>query len=331
MTPKPALRPARLRSGDAIGVVSPGAPVAATTPRRLRRGLDELVRRGFRVRVGEHAAARATPEEKLSDLHSMFADDEVRAIICTIGGSDSHQLLDRLDFDLVAARPKLFVGYSDITALHAAIWSLTGLAVVQGPALLPQWGEFGGIDDYSWESWERTLMRSEPAGEVAVSPVWFYERLQYDSEDDRPRRREPNAGPRVVRDGAGEGPIVAAHLSTLLLLAGTEWWPDLAGALLCLEASEDEPGWWVERSLHHLRHLGVWERVAGVAFGRFHPESVIAAELLDRFLLEATRGSDFPIAVDFDFGHTDPMCCLPWGVRARLEGTRLTLIEPAVA
>ena len=163
-----------------------------------------------------------------------------------------------------------------------------------------------------------------------MSPQWWYERLVFDEEDDRPKRREPNPGPRVVRGGAGEGPVVAANLCTLLLLAGTPWWPDLDGALLCLETAEEEQAWWAERSLHHLRHLGVWERVAAVAFGRCHPDSQIEDAWLDEALREATRGTPVPIAAGFDFGHTDPLCCLPWGVRGRLEGARLPLLEPAV-
>jgi len=136
-----------------------------------------------------------------------------------------------------------------------------------------------------------------------------------------------------VRAGVAEGPLAPANLSTLLLLAGTRWWPRLDGAILCIEAAEEEQAWWVERSLHHLRHLGVWERAAGVAVGRCHPASELAPDDLDRMLLAATRGTDLPAAVDFDFGHTEPHCTLPWGVRARLDADApsLALLEAAVA
>jgi muramoyltetrapeptide carboxypeptidase len=325
------IRPPALRPGDVVGIVSPSALTAAHVPRRLSRGLAELERRGFRVRMAEHAAdAAARRADKVADLHAMFASEDVRAVVCTTGGASSHQLLEDLDFELIAANPKVFVGYSDITALHAAIWARTRLAVVQGPALLQQWAEFGGIDDYAWSSWERTLMRAEPAGEIAASAHWWYERLEYDKEDDRPRRREPNRGPRVVRAGAAEGPLVATNLCTLLLLVGTEWWPDLDGTILCLETAEEEQAWWIERSLHHLRHLGVWSKVAGVAFARCHPDSQLPEARLDEILLDATRGAAVPIAAGFDFGHTDPLACMPWGVRARLDGARLELLEAAV-
>src|SRR5439155_22979524 len=118
----PALRP-----GDTVGIVAPSSATGARVPRRFERGVAELERRGFGVRVGEHARdLEATNDAKLADLHALFADDEVRAIVCTIGGYNSHQLLEQLDFDLIAANPKVFCGYSDITALNAAIHARTG-------------------------------------------------------------------------------------------------------------------------------------------------------------------------------------------------------------
>lgn len=329
------IRPPALEPGDLIGIVSPASPVASLVPRRFARGVTELERRGFRVAVGEHALTRdrhtaGTIEQRLADLHAFFADREVRAILCTIGGFNSHQLIEGLDFDLIAANQKLFVGYSDITALHAAIWGRTGLAVVLGPMLLTQWAEFGGMHQYTWRHFERTLIQGE-AGPVEPAAAWTDERTEWDERDDRPRVMELNPGPRVLREGAGEGPIVAGNMSTLVLLAGTPWFPDLTGALLCLE--EDYLGTppVVDRYLTQLRQLGVLERAAGLAIGRFQPESGIDDDALDTIVLRATRGLDLPVAAGFDFGHTDPMCCLPWGVRGRLDGTRLELLEPAVA
>ena len=105
------------------------------------------------------------------------------------------------------------------------------------------------------------------------------------------------------------------------------------GAILALEAAEEEIAWWVERSLHQLRQMGVYERAAGIAFGRTNPASELPAEELDRILVDATRGTELPIVVDLDFGHTAPEATLPWGVRAELDAdaASLALVEPAVA
>jgi len=330
------IRPPALRPGDTVGIVAPSSPTAAHVSRRLARGVAELERRGFRVRLGDNVDnPRPTVAEKLADLHALFGDPDVRGVVCTIGGYDSHQLLEQLDFELIATNPKVFSGYSDITALQAALWVRTGLVTFMGPMLLTDWAEFGGIPDYTWTEWEATVMRAEPRDEICVASGWTAEMTRWDEADDRPRVHEPNPGPRALRGGVAKGPLVPANLCTLLLFAGTPLWPDLDGAILGLELAEEEQAWWAERSLHQLRHLGVWERAAGLAFGRCNPVSATPPDELDRMLLEATRGSGFPIAVDFDFGHTEPHCTLPWGVRARLDADArpptLSLLEPAVA
>ena len=265
----------------------------------------------------------------------MFADPEVRAIVCTIGGYNANQLLELLDYELIAANPKLFVGYSDITALHGAIHARTGLATMIGPALLPQFGEHGGVHDYTWDAFERVATRALPAGVFRQPESWYPERLWWDEQDDRARIAEPAAPWRTVRAGRAEGPIVAGNVNTLLLLNGTPWSPSLDGALLCLEDDEDygKP-WMVERQLFQLRQLGAFDRAAGLAYGRIHPEAGFESETwIDEILLRATAGTDFPVAAGLDFSHTDPLLTLPWGVRARLDAgdeVTLELLEPAV-
>jgi muramoyltetrapeptide carboxypeptidase len=223
-----AVLPRRLEPGDLVGVVSPSSAVAALVPRRFERGVAELERRGFRVRVGEHARSKTgwtagRAPDRVADLHAMFADPEVRAVICTIGGFNANQLFELLDFDLIAANPKLFIGFSDITGLHGAIHACTGLPTLIGPALLPQWGEYGGLHDYTWSAFERVAMRAESAGVFRQPDVWYPERLWWDEHDDRLRTAEPAPPWRVVRAGRAEGPIVAGNVNTLLLLNGTPW------------------------------------------------------------------------------------------------------------
>jgi muramoyltetrapeptide carboxypeptidase len=332
------IRPRRLKPGDAIGLTSLASPVAAQRPRRFARGVAELERRGFSVRVAPHATAArghvaGTVAERLADLHALVADEAVTAIMSVIGGYNSNDVLEQLDYDLVAANPKIFVGYSDLTAVQTAIWQRVGLSTMYGPALLPQFGEYGGVHDYTWASFTRTLMEAEPAGELTPSPEWTAEVLLWDKEDDRSRVMRPNQGPRVVRVGSGEGWLAPTNLTTLLALAGTPFWPELAGAVLCIEADEEETAATVARRLRHLRQIGVFVRINALVVGRMPPAVGLAAADLDRLLLEATADTPFPIAVDFDFGHTDPMFVLPWGLRASLDArgaARLILLEAAV-
>jgi len=166
--------PPRLERGDLVGIVSPSSAVAAGVPRRFERGVAELERRGFRVRVGEHARLQTgwtagTASERAADLHAMFGDPEVRAIVCTIGGYNANQLLELLDYELIAANPTIFVGFSDITALHGAIHARTGLATMLGPALLPQFGELGGVDEYTWQAFERVRDARRAGGRLPAA------------------------------------------------------------------------------------------------------------------------------------------------------------------
>jgi hypothetical protein len=121
-----SVRPPALTRGDTIAVVSPSWCGPAELPAAYRRGLQALRGQGFEPQVMAHAEGRrgwvsGTPEERVADLHAGFADPQVRAVLCTIGGLHSAQLVPLLDYELIAANPKVFCGYSDITSLHLAI------------------------------------------------------------------------------------------------------------------------------------------------------------------------------------------------------------------
>jgi len=334
------LKPAALVEGDILGIVSPSAPAAGYCPRRFERSLANLTALGFTVLVGEHATARhghtaGTIEERVVDLHRMFRDDHIKGVIATVGGLNSNQLLDELDYDLLKRHPKILMGYSDITALLLAVHTMTGLVTFMGPALLPQFGEVGGLHPYARKWLRRVLMSDKAPLTLEPSRLTIYEELRWDVDDTRPRREERHPGPRIVRPGLAEGPIIAGNLSTLLILAGTPYLPSLQGAILCIEEDETEAPDVIDRYLIQLRQMGVLAEIAALLVGRFNPAVGFGeGRLLDEVLLAATRGLDVPIAVDFDFGHTDPMFILPNGVLARADfsrrAPRLQLLESAV-
>ena len=144
------MKAARLRPGDTIGIVSPSWGGPAAYPHRLDNGVSFLKSQGYRVRVATHARDSAgfvsgTPEARVSDIHELFADPAVTAIVASIGGDHSCHLLPHLDFDLIRENPKIFMGYSDITVLNVAIWQRTGLVTFNGPALMTDFAEFVAI------------------------------------------------------------------------------------------------------------------------------------------------------------------------------------------
>lgn len=296
---------------------------------------------GFRVRVAENARAigghtAGTVEQRLDDLHAMFADDAVRAIVCSIGGYNSNQLLDGLDYDLIRENPKILLGYSDPTFLLLGIHAVTGLATFHGPCVMVQFGEYGGLHPYTERWFRAVLMNAEPPGELHPSGLRIHERLEWDRDDTRPRHEERHARPRTLRTGMAEGRIVAGNLTTLTSLAGTRYLPDLQNAILCIEVSEEEPAAWADRDLTHLRLMGVFEEISALVVGRTHPGSGFSAEdPLERLLLDATEDRDLPLALGFDFGHTDPMFTLPIGPNAIADfgggAPRLELTQGAVS
>ena len=321
------IQPPPLKEDDTIGVISPASPVPALRPERFERGISTLEEMGFRVLVGKNARAiyghtAGTIDQRVADLHSMFADESVRAIICSIGGYNSNQLLGRLDYGLIGSNPKILVGYSDPTFLLLGIHTLTNLVTFLGPTVMPQFGEKGGLHPYTEHWFRKVLMNPDPAGELYPSGVQINEYLEWDRDDTRPRQEASHDGPKTLKPGRAEGHIVAGHLGTLLALVGTPYFPDLEGAILCVEVSDEETLPWVDRQLSQLRLMGAFEKIAALVVGRFHPASGFTDEDSPEKLLEsATAGYDLPVALGFDFGHTDPMFTLPIGVRATVDFT----------
>ena len=235
-----------LRKGDHIGLVSPWWGGAAAFPHRVERGVAQLESLGFRVKLGRFALSERgyvsdTARHRVGDLHDMFRDPEVRLILAAIGGDHSCHLLPLLDFDLIAAHPTLFMGFSDITVLNVAIWQRTGLVTFNGPALLTDFAEHPQMFGYTRSSFLRTACDPDPVGIVAPSPWWTEELLDWEQQQDleRPRRREPSAGWTWLQGEVGEGVLIGGCLESLQHLRGTPYWPRWDDAILFFETSED--------------------------------------------------------------------------------------------
>ena len=332
--------PKRLQKGDTIGIISPASPFPAWFPRRFARAIFNLESKGYKVKLGGHVRDKlghkaGRKETRLSDLHSMFEDSTVRLVMTSLGGYNSNELIGDIDYEMIRQNPKGLVGYSDITALHLAIYSKTGLGGIYGPHLMSQFGEYPDILPYTLKSFETVVGRAEPPGQVVPSDVWTEERLEYDSEDDRPRRMQQATGWRMLKPGEARGRLVGGEITTLVIQTGTEYMPSMDGAIFFWEDYGSSLAW-VDRFLANLRTKGAYERIAGMLVGRnrtagFEPTSTGYG--LDNIILESTKGYDFPVMVNMDFGHTDPIMTLPIGIRAtmRAESQYLSLDEPAVS
>ncbi len=310
------IRPPRLRPGDTLGIVSPSASVRGERD-RVERGLEVLASLGFRPRLGRHAwdewhGLAGRHEDRAADLNRMFADPEVAGIIATEGGSGCLPIVDALDYAAIRRSPKVFCGISDLTILLNAITFRTGVVTFHGPDVA--WG-FGSPNpgEVSLEvaAFRAVTMAAEPAG---LLPTW-------------------SGPPRVLRPGEGRGPLAGGNLTCLGHLAGTPYFPDLAGAALVLEGYGLKTAA-VRRWLHTLRLGGHLARLAGLALGTwdacFEGEADPQATLTD-LVLETTRGTEYPIIQVGEVGHNTANVTLPLGCRARISEAGIALEEPAVS
>lgn len=327
------IKPPRLRRDATLGVVSLSAPVAADCPRRFERGCQALRDLGYRLKVPEATRAKhrymaGSVESRVRALVELWEDDEVDAIISTIGGSCTHQLLEHLPFERFRDKPKVFIGYSDTTTLHLALQVEAGLVSFYGPAVMPQLGEHGGPSEYTRRELERAI-HGPGLGEVSESAGWIEERLAWETADDRPRMLVHGSSRRCLRAGSAQGRLIVANAGCLLLLAGTRYFPDLHDAVLILEEDETESPDTIDRFFTQLRHLGVFERIAALGVGRFPKDVELDDETLDEIIERSVGPRSLPILVGLEVGHVDPITTLPIGIRARLDASerRLTLLE----
>ncbi len=337
--PATILAPA-VKPGDTIGVVSPSWFGGEALLPRARRGIAQLERLGFRVRIADHAFNNRghvsdTAENRAADLHSMFADPETAAILATIGGDHSCHLLPLIDWTLIREHPKVFMGFSDMTVLNVAIWSQTGLVTFNGPGLLTDWAEFPEMPAFARESALRAIGVAAPMGDLAPSAWWTEERLDWSTGEDvtRPRRREPSTGWRWLRNGTAQGPLVGGCLESLQHLRGTPWWPDWTGAILFLETSEERPSPDdVDGMLMDYENMGVLDRITGLVVARPYGYSDEDRTRLYDVIVERTARFGFPVLADTDTGHTTPLQTLPIGCHALLDSAcnRFAIIEAAV-
>jgi muramoyltetrapeptide carboxypeptidase LdcA involved in peptidoglycan recycling len=316
-------------------------------PHRYQAGKRQFEERfGVEVVEMEHTLAEppfvsAHPELRAADLHAAFEDPDIHGIVSTIGGEDSIRVLPYLDLDIIGANPKVFLGYSDTTTIHMAL-RRAGLVSFYGPSIMAGFGENAGLHDYVVDGVRRILF--EPAEGVAW-PVnvggWTAEFVDWaDAGAQQVARSMRPSGGRRWHGGVGsEGPTVVGCLEVLDWLRGSPWWPDLTGAVLLLETSEEAPPPdALVRFLRTLALTGELAELAGLVLGRpGGPDLAVEDHVLyDQAAVQVVRReqglADVPIVTNVDFGHTDPMWTVPEGIPLHLdpEADALVFLEPGV-
>ncbi len=315
------VKPRVLRPGDTVGLVTPSTYVS--DPDRLWLAQKTVEALGLRCKMGRFVGRRegylgGTIRERLEDLHAMFADPEVKGVFCVRGGYGTAMLLDSLDYGLIRRNPKVFLGYSDITALHLGIHRMTGLATFHGPVVL------SGLSDWTLEHFRRALFETKPLGRLSNPP--------------EPRPIRPRHPWRAVRPGKARGPLIGGNLTLISTTLGTPYEIQTEGKILFLEDVGEEP-YSIDRMLTHLRLAGKFPGIRGLVWGEcaacrpreFQPgfESTFSTGEVVQNILGAL---DVPVLTGLVIGHTDDQLTLPLGVEAELDadaGT-LTILESAL-
>lgn len=289
------VRPSLLCKGDRIGIIAPGGPV---TRDELEAGMRFLESRGHFIVSGSHlyetrGYLAGDDEDRLEDLHGMFRDPDVKAILCARGGYGTLRLLDRIDYPLIRRNPKIIAGYSDITALLLALHKMSGLVTFHGPM----------VKDLATNDSRNMASLLDLMG----SPDPLARDLQ---------------GTLCLRPGRAAGPLLGGNLSLLCHLVGTPYMPSLKGAILFIE-DRGEPLYRIDRMLTHLRLSGLLQDLAGLAAGQF--EECGDASAINGLLEETTSDTGIPVVVGLPLGHGRTNLPLPMGVKASLDTERMTL------
>jgi len=308
------LKPPRLKAGDLIGIISPASRIA--DPARIEKGIAYLERLGYRTAPGDnilksYGYLAGTDEERVADLHRMFANREVKAIMCVRGGYGTPRLLSLVNYRLIARNPKIFVGYSDITSLQLALWKKCGLITFQGPMVGVDMPE--QMDSYTEELFWRLLTSPKKAGQV-----------------------NPPDNPSVtVRQGKASGRLLGGNLAHLAGAVGTVHMPSFKDALLYIEDIGEEP-YRIDRMMTQLRHARLFEQVKGVLGGQFTDCEIKDTSkptlTVDEVFREFGGSCLLPFLAHLPFGHEAHKMTVPMGLLAKLDAGAGTLefLEGAV-
>lgn len=294
--------PNRLPSGAVIGIC---APSGAVNEDRLRKGIQELERAGYRVKVAGCTGNgwryfSDTDENRLIAFHSLLKDPEVSMIMAARGGYGLSRLLGQIDYDLLAASRQIIIGFSDFTALHLAALAKANKVTFAGPMAA---ADFLGTQpaDQAWMAqhlWQ--LLRGE-AISVALDPL-------------------PDAGDQTI-----EGPIWGGNLMVLASLVGTKFFPDISGGILFLEDVDEEP-YAIERTLLQLEHAGVFDRQKVLVLGSFancEPKNANRYPYSMAHVIETLRERlTIPVITGLPFGHIQRKITLPIGLAGKITFSR---------
>ncbi len=314
------IKPKALKAGDTIGIVSPASAIFESEPYQIAKESFEAM--GLKVKFGKFTKSRyghlaGTDVERAEEFNDMFRDKEVKAVIALRGGAGSARILDKIDYEAIRKNPKIFIGYSDITAIHLAIFKETGLVTFHGPVAVSSWNSF------AYDYFRKLLFEGE-----AIS--------YKNPEDKGDELTQTSNRIRTIKEGTAKGQLLGGNLSVLTSIMGTPYFPtDWRNKILYIE-DIGEHIYAVDRMMSQLELGGVLKQISGFIFGKCNGcdpggngfGSLTLEEVIDHYIIPL----NIPAFSGAMIGHIDDNITLPNGIEAEINASAGTirLLNPAV-
>lgn len=301
--------PQKLKKGDTIGIISPAGAVKESN--LWETTVKYFENKGYKIKIAPHAGDRSTylagkDSDRLSDLMEFFKDEEIKAIICSRGGYGTFRLLEKINLEVVRQNPKIFVGYSDITALLNNFVEKSGIVTFHGALALSDFG-IKQVNKYTEENFWKIL---EGKAEI---PYKYENPISYT----------------CINPGSVQGVLMGGNLAVLCGLLGTPYFPSFQNKILLIE-DIGEPLYKIDRMLMQLKLAGVFKKVSGLLFGEF--TSIIESDNPEvnkltpvDIVKELTEGLNIPIGYGFSASHGAHKATLPLGVKYSFDSSNFKL------
>lgn len=314
--------PEKLKSGDEVRIIAPSRSMALIGEDCKKIATERLEKLGLKVTFGKYVDETdedymcTSVEHRVEDLNQAFKDINVKAILTVIGGFNSNQLLNYIDYEAIKQNPKILCGFSDITALSNSIYTKTGLVTYSGP----HYSSFGMVKgfEYTLEYFKKMFFQ-EQEFEITSSKEWSDDAWFIDQEN---REFIKNNGMFVINEGIAEGEIVGGNLCTLNLLQGTQYMPNIENKILFLE-DDDQAGkvylMEFDRDFQSLIHMPEFKKVKGIVLGRAQKSVEMNNSKWIKLIKNKPELKNIPVIAGADFGHTTPIFTFPVGGYAKLE------------
>lgn len=311
--------PPALKKGDMIAIVAPASP-SEEDRQAIAIIVKKILETGYRVRVASNLSRRhgylaGLDDERAKIFMDLWKDPEVKALWCYRGGYGCARILDRLDYRFIRSHPKILIGMSDITALHAAIHKETGLVTFLGPNVNAVYGKEPSF--YSEREFWAMISGKIRMGETLSLPK---------------NSSKSSTSPATLSPGIARGRLVGGTLSIVVSLIGTPWEIETKGAILLLEEIQEEP-FRIDRMLCQLKLAGKLDHVAGVilcSWKACQPKRPEASLSLEQVFRDYFRHATYPVLLGWPSGHIADQMTLPLNAMVELDASKKTikLLQP---